>query len=88
MLTPNSKDGSIPSTSTYLAMSEDYLTMFKVDSFVKHKEQGIQGRVLYSDRSTTTIYDKDCPNDDDFPEESYGEGSALTFKTHELEPIS
>ena len=73
---------------TYLAMSEDYLTMFKVDSFVKHKEQGIQGRVLYSDRSTTTIYDKDCPNDDDFPEESYGEGSALTFKTHELEPIS
>ena len=61
--------------------------MFKVNTFVKHKEQGIQGRVLYSDRSTTTIYDKDCPNDDDFPEESYGEGSALTFKTHELEVL-
>ena len=69
-------------------MSEDYLTMFKKDSFVKHKDQDIQGRVLYSDVSTTTIYDEDCPNDDDFPEESYGEGSALTFKTHELEAIS
>tara|TARA_A200000159_G_scaffold41603_1_gene38260 strand:+ start:288 stop:491 length:204 start_codon:yes stop_codon:yes gene_type:complete len=61
---------------------------FKVDSFVKHKDQGIQGRVLYSDRSITTIYDEDCPNCDDYPEESYGEGSALTFKTYELEPIS
>ena len=61
--------------------------MFKVDSFVKHKEQGIQGRVLYSDSHDTTIYDEDCPNCDDFPEESYGEGSALTFKTYELEPI-
>ena len=29
MLTPNSKDGSIPSTSNYLAMSEDYSTMTK-----------------------------------------------------------
>ena len=82
------KDGFDSLPSNYLAMSEDYLTMFKVDSFVQHKEQGIQGRVLYSDKSITTIYDKDCPNDDDFPEESYGEGSALTFKTHELEPIS
>ena len=29
LLTPNSMDGSIPSTSTYLAMSEDYLNMSK-----------------------------------------------------------
>ena len=61
--------------------------MFKVDSFVKHKEQGIQGRVLYSDRHDTTIYDEDCPNDDDYEGDSYGSGSALTFKTYELEPI-
>ena len=69
-------------------MSEALLIMFKVNSLVQHKEQDIQGQVLYSDRSITTIYDKDCPNDDAFPEESYGEGSALTFKTHELEAIS
>jgi len=74
-------------------MSQSFTSMdartqpFAVDSYVKHREQEIQGRVLYSDRSITTIYDKDCPNDDDFPEESYGEGSALTFKTHELENL-
>ena len=60
---------------------------FKLLTYVRHKEQGIQGKVLYSDASITTIYDADCPNDDDFPEESYGAGSALTFKTHELKQI-
>ena len=64
---------------------------FKLLSYVRHKEQGIEGLVISPSNhqsSHVTIYDPDCPNDDDFPEESYGEGSALTFKTHELEPIS
>ena len=64
------------------------LKPFKIGDLVKHKEQDINGTVLYSDISSTTIYDKDCPNCDDFPEtESYGEGSDLTFKTHELVKI-
>ena len=63
------------------------LNIFKEGSYVKHIEQGIQGKVIYSDASITTIYDADCPNDDDFEEESYGPGSALTFKSHELKQI-
>jgi len=62
--------------------------MFKVNSLVQHKEQDIQGLVLWSDDKETTIYDEACPNDDDFPEESEGHGSNLTFKNYELEPIS
>tara|TARA_R100001443_G_scaffold1776_1_gene6271 strand:+ start:641 stop:961 length:321 start_codon:yes stop_codon:yes gene_type:complete len=63
------------------------LNIFKEGSYVKHIDQDIQGKVLYSDASITTIYDADCPNDDDFEEESYGPGSALTFKSHELKQI-
>ena len=63
------------------------LNIFKEGSYVQHIEQDIQGKVLYSDASITTIYDADCPNDDDFEEESYGPGSALTFKSHELKLI-
>ena len=63
------------------------LNIFKEGSYVQHKEQGIQGKVLYSDESITTIYDANCPNDDDFEKESYGPGSALTFKSHELKQI-
>tara|TARA_R100001463_G_scaffold8052_1_gene25156 strand:+ start:142 stop:339 length:198 start_codon:yes stop_codon:yes gene_type:complete len=58
--------------------------MFSTLSYVEHKEQDIRGLVLNSTEHETTIYDPDCPNDDDFPEESYGPGSALTFKTNEL----
>jgi Fe2+ or Zn2+ uptake regulation protein len=63
------------------------LNIFKEGSYVQHVEQDIQGKVIYSDASITTIYDADCPNDDDFEEESYGPGSALTFKNHELKLI-
>ena len=63
------------------------LNIFKEGSYVQHIEQDIQGKVLYSDASITTIYDADCPNDDDFEDESYGSGSALTFKSHELKQI-
>lgn len=66
-------------TSNYLAMSEEYLTMFKIDSFVKHKEQSIQGRVVSSNHKDTTIYDQDCPDDDD------PNGSLLTFRNYDLE---
>jgi hypothetical protein len=61
---------------------------FPVLSYVEHKEQGIWGLVLSSDSSNTTIYDPDCENDDDFPEiESYGPGSDLSFRTHDLKQI-
>mgnify|MGYP003147853478 FL=1 len=63
---------------------------FKLLSFVRHKEQGIEGLVINpndSKCSHVTIYDPDCPNDDDFSEESYGFGSALTFNSSELEQI-
>tara|TARA_R100001463_G_C3498974_1_gene218838 strand:- start:262 stop:531 length:270 start_codon:yes stop_codon:yes gene_type:complete len=62
---------------------------FSVLSYVQHREQtGISGLVLHSDCSNTTIYDPGCENDDDFPEiESYGPGSDLSFRTHDLEQI-
>ena len=63
---------------------------FKLLTYVRHKEQGIQGLVINPPNekcSHVTIYDSDCPNDDDFPEESYGSGSALTFNSSELEEI-
>ena len=63
---------------------------FKLLSYVRHKEQGIEGLVINPNNSKcshVTIYDPDCPNDDDFPEESYGAGSALTFNNSELEYI-
>ena len=63
---------------------------FKLLSYVRHKEQGIEGLVINPDNnkcSHVTIYDPDCPNDDDFEEESYGSGSALTFNNSELQLI-
>ena len=63
---------------------------FELLSYVKHKEQGIEGLVISPSNaqiSHVTIYDPDCPNDDDFPEESYGPGSALEFHSNELEQI-
>jgi len=63
---------------------------FKLLSYVRHKEQGIEGLVINpndSKCSHVTIYDPECPNDDDFEEESYGSGSALTFNNSELEHI-
>ena len=63
---------------------------FKLLSYVRHKEQGIEGLVINpndSKCSHVTIYDPDCPNEDDFEEESYGSGSALTFNNSELQLI-
>ena len=63
---------------------------FKLLSYARHKEQGIEGLVINPNSnkcSHVTIYDPDCPNDDDFLEESYGVGSALTFNSSELEQI-
>jgi len=63
---------------------------FKLLTYVRHKEQGIEGLVINpsNDKSSyVTIYDPDCPNDDDFIEESYGIGSLLEFKDYELEEI-
>ena len=63
---------------------------FKLLTYVKHKEQDIKGLVINPSNSKcshVTIYDPNCPNDDDFPEESYGSGSALTFNSSELEEI-
>ena len=63
---------------------------FKPLTYVRHKEQGIEGLVINSPTkkcSHVTIYDPNCPNDDDFPEDSYGSGSALTFNNSELEHI-
>ena len=63
---------------------------FKLLTYVRHKEQGIEGIVINPNNSKcshVTIYDPDCLNDDDFQEESYGTGSALTFNSNELEQI-
>ena len=68
-------------------MTDNY---FKLLTYVRHKEQGIEGVVINTNNSKcshVTIYDPNCPNDDDFPEESYGVGSALTFNNSELERI-
>ena len=37
--------------------------------------------------SHITIYDPDCPNDDDYEDDSYGSGSVLEFHYDELEEI-
>ena len=63
---------------------------FKLLSYVRHKEQGIEGLVISPSTqqcSHVTIYDPDCPNDDDFSQESYGSGSALEFHANQLEQI-
>ncbi len=63
---------------------------FKLLSYVRHKEQSIEGLVINpndSKCSHVTIYDPDCPNDDDFPEESYGSGSVLEFNYDDMEEI-
>jgi len=63
---------------------------FKLLTYVRHKEQGIEGLVINpsNDKSSyVTIYDPNCPNDDDFIEDSYGSGSLLEFKDYELEEI-
>ena len=66
------------------------MTEFKLLTYVRHKEQGIEGLVINPPTkkcSHVTIYDPNCPNDDDFPENSYGHGSTLTFNSSELEEI-
>ena len=66
------------------------MTNFKLLTYVRHKEQGIEGIVINSNNtkcSHITIYDPDCPNDDDFPRESYGIGSVLEFHYDQLEKI-
>ena len=63
---------------------------FRLLSYVRHKEQGIEGLVISpssQQRSHVTIYDPDCPNDNDYEDESYGVGSALEFHGNELEQI-
>ena len=63
---------------------------FQLLSYVKHKEQGIEGLVISPSNaqiSHVTIYDPDCPNDDDYEDDSYGSGSALEFHSNELEQI-
>ena len=63
---------------------------FKLLTYVRHKEQGIQGLVINPSNekcSHVTVYDPECPNDDENPEDSYGSGSALEFHTNELEEI-
>ena len=63
---------------------------FKLLSYVRHKEQGIEGLVISPSNhqsSHVTIYDPECLNDDDNPEDSYGPGSALEFRANELEEI-
>ena len=63
---------------------------FKLLSYVRHKEQGIEGLVISpssQQSSYVTIYDPDCPNDNDYEDESYGSGSALEFQSEELEQI-
>ena len=63
---------------------------FKLLSYVRHKEQSIEGLVIGPSNhqsSHVTIYDPECPNDDDNPEDSYGPGSALEFRANELEEI-
>ena len=63
---------------------------FKLLSYVRHKEQGIEGLVINPSNqksSHITIYDPNCPNDNDYEEEAYGFGSALEFHGNELEQI-
>jgi len=63
---------------------------FELLSYVKHKEQDIEGLVISPSNaqiSHVTIYDPDCPNDDDYEDDSYGSGSALEFHSNELEQI-
>ena len=63
---------------------------FKLLSYVRHKEQSIEGLVIDPDNtksSYVTIYDPYCPNDDDNTVNSYGTGSALEFRASELEEI-
>ena len=63
---------------------------FKLLSYVRHKEQGIEGLVISPSNhqsSHVTIYDPECLNDDDNPEDSYGPGSALEFHSNELVEI-
>ena len=63
---------------------------FKLLSYVRHKEQDIEGLVISPSNhqsSHVTIYDPECLNDDDNPEDSYGPGSALEFHANELEEI-
>ena len=68
-------------------MSQSFTSMdartqpFAVDSHVKHIDQDIQGRVVNSNHKDTTIYDKDCPDDDD------PNGSLLTFRNYDLVPV-
>ena len=63
---------------------------FNLLTYVRHKEQGIEGLVISPSTqqcSHVTIYDPECLNDDDNPEDSYGTGSALEFRSNELEEI-
>ena len=63
---------------------------FRLLSYVRHKEQGIEGLVISpssQQSSHVTIYDPDCPNDNELEDESYGLGSALEFHGNELEQI-
>ena len=63
---------------------------FKLLSYVRHKEQEIEGLVISpssQQSSHVTIYDPDCPNDNELEDESYGLGSALEFCGNELEQI-
>ena len=63
---------------------------FQLLTYVRHKEQGIEGLVISSSAqqcSHVTIYDPDCPNDNEYEEESYGSGSALEFHYDDLEEI-
>ena len=63
---------------------------FRLLSYVRHKEQGIEGLVISpssQQSSHVTIYDPDCPNDNELEDESYGLGSALEFRGNELEQI-
>ncbi len=63
---------------------------FKLLSYARHKEQGIEGLVINPNSnkcSHVTIYDPECPNDDDFSEESYSSGSVLEFNYDDMEEI-
>ena len=63
---------------------------FRLLSYVRHKEQGIEGLVISpssQQSSHVTIYDPDCPNDNELEDESYGPGSASEFHGNELEQI-
>ena len=63
---------------------------FKLLSYVRHKEQDIEGLVINPPTkkcSHVTVYDPVCINDDDNTEYSYGTGSTLEFHADELEEI-